>query len=123
MYYCKCTYDRKGTGKGRVVRVNDRAIPVIGRRGPNVLTFSRQSAAENGEAVSLARKTMATPGRFPVIILLGLIPPQGYSVAGRIREIKNSYDLMGNRTIVLPAFSILLKLTTLPRAQRVSVFK
>jgi hypothetical protein len=37
-------------------------------------------------------------------------------VAGIIRSIKKFSDLVGNRTLDLPAYSILPQLTTLPRA-------
>jgi hypothetical protein len=50
------------------------------------------------------------PGRFLV-----LSRPQGYSAAGRIRLIKKSNDLFGNRTRDLLACSIVPQPSTLPR--------
>jgi hypothetical protein len=42
--------------------------------------------------------------------------PQGHSKAGRVRLIEKSNDLIGIRTRYLPACSIVLQPTTLPRA-------
>jgi hypothetical protein len=41
--------------------------------------------------------------------------PQGHSVAGRIRWIENSIDLIGNRTRDLPTYSIVPQSTMLSR--------
>jgi hypothetical protein len=55
-------------------------------------------------------------GRFEILIYDRLSRIQGHSGAGSIRSIEKSNDLIGNRTRDLPACSIVLEPTTLPRA-------
>jgi hypothetical protein len=46
--------------------------------------------------------------------------PQRHSVAGSIRSIEKSNDLIGNRTRDFPTCSIVPQPTTLPRAPNIS---
>jgi hypothetical protein len=56
-------------------------------------------------------------GRILVLIFVrGSVDPQGHSVAGRIRSIEKSNDLIGIWTQDLPACSIVPQPTMLPRA-------
>jgi hypothetical protein len=67
--------------------------------------------------VRLTRRQPFTSSKFPgTHFCWRLSRPQGYNAAGRVRSIKKSNDHIGNQTRDLPACSIVLQPTTLPRS-------
>jgi hypothetical protein len=84
--------------------------------------FPDNRLTDEGEVVSLTRRPPFTPRKFSgTHFCQRLSRTQGHSAAGRIRSIEKSNDLVGNRNRDLPACSIMLKLTTLPRAPKRAV--
>jgi hypothetical protein len=81
--------------------------------------FVDSQPINGGEVVSLARWPPFTPRKIPGTHFC-LRPSRhlGHSVAGRIRSIEKSHDLIGNRTCDLLACSIERQPTTLPRDPR-----
>jgi hypothetical protein len=74
---------------------------------------------DGGEVVSHKRRPPFTPKKIPdTHFFQRLSRPQVYSAAGRIRSIKNPNDLIGNRSLDLPACSIVPQPITLPSAPR-----
>jgi hypothetical protein len=87
----------------------DKNIPVTGRGGPEVCEMSRlpyflvKRLTVGGEMVSLTLLPTYNPRKISGIhFFQRLSLPHGYSAAGRIRSIKNSNDLIGNRSGYLP---------------------
>jgi hypothetical protein len=85
------------------------------------ITVLDSRLTDGGKVFSLMRRPRFTP---PLTMKIPdtrfcwrLSQPQGHIASGRIRYIeKESNDLIGNRTRVLPAFSVVLLPITLPRA-------
>jgi hypothetical protein len=68
--------------------------------------MSRQSEHEGGKVVSSTHRPPLPPGNMPgTHFCKRLSRPQGHSAAGRIMSMKNSNDIIGNRTRDLPARS------------------
>jgi hypothetical protein len=80
--------------------------------------FLDNRLTDGGEVVSLMRRPAFTPQEdsWYSFLLEAGSTPQGHSAAGRIRSIKKSNDLIGNRTRDLPACSIVPQPTKLPLA-------
>jgi hypothetical protein len=68
--------------------------------------FSWQQTHEGGEVVSLAHRLSLPPRKYSGTHLWQrLTRLQGHSAAGKYMSMKNSSDIIGNRTRELPAFS------------------
>jgi hypothetical protein len=96
--------------------IKGEAIPVTDRGGPQGCETSRlphfldNRLTDDGE-VSLTRRPHFTPRKIPgTHFCWRLSRHQGHNAAGRIRSIKKSDDLIGNRTRDLPACSIVPQL-------------
>jgi len=69
--------------------------------------ISRKSAHECGKVVSPTHRPPLPPGIIPgTHFCWRLSRPQGHSVAGRIMSMKNSNDIIGNRTRDIPTCAI-----------------
>jgi hypothetical protein len=86
----------------------------MGRRGSHIFVANRLK--DGGEANSLTRRPLSTPGKFPgTHFSYRLSRSQGHSAACKTRSIEKSKDLNGNR--ILPACSTVPQPTMLPRAR------
>ena len=75
--------------------------------------ISRQSAEEGGKFVSPTHRPPLPTGRIPGNhFCWRLSQPQGHSAAGRIMSMKNSNEIIGNRTHDLPPYSVVPQPTT-----------
>jgi hypothetical protein len=99
-----------------------KAIPVIIRGGAWASETSRlphfpdNRLTDGGEVVRLTCRRSFTPKKIPnTHFYYRQSRTRGHSVAGRIRSIEKSNDLIGNRIRDLPACSIVPQPTTLPR--------
>jgi hypothetical protein len=82
-----------------------------------VPTFSRQSAHDGGEVVSITRRSPFTLRKIPgTHFCYRLSRRHGQSAAGSMKSIEKFNDLVGNRTRDLPACSMVPQPTTLPSA-------
>jgi hypothetical protein len=104
-------------------KVKGKGIPGTGHGGPQGCETSRlprfldNRLTDTDEVFSLMRWPAFTPRKIPgTHFCSGLSRYQDYSAAGRIRSIKKSNDLIGNRTRDVPACSVVPEPTTLPRA-------
>jgi hypothetical protein len=99
-----------------------KAIPLQTWTGPEGsrslrLPDSRQSAHEGGKVVSLTNRPLSLPGNIPrTNFYWRLSQPQGHSAAGKIMSVKNSNDIIENRTRDLRTCSAVPQPTALPRA-------
>jgi hypothetical protein len=79
--------------------------------------ISKQSLNEGGKIVSRTHRPPLPPGNIPgTHFCYRLSQPQSHSAAGRIMSIKNSSNIIRNRTRDLPTCSALPQPTALPRA-------
>ena len=86
--------------------------------------MSRQSAHEGGKVVSLTHRPSLPPGNIPgTRFCQRLSQHQGHIAAGRIVSMKNSNDIIGNRTRNLPTRSAMPQPTALPRASCITYTK
>jgi hypothetical protein len=100
--------------------VKGKAIPVTGRGGPEGCetwrfpNFPHNRLTDGGEVVSHKQRPPFTPRKIPgTHFCYGLSRPQGHSMAGRIRTIEKSNDLIGIRTRDLTARSVVPQPTIL----------
>jgi len=79
--------------------------------------ISRQSAHECGKVVNPTHRPPLPPGNTPgTHFCYRLSQPQGHSAVGRIMSIKNSNDIIGNRTRDFPTCSAVPQPTAPQRA-------
>jgi hypothetical protein len=84
----------------------------------------KNQQTDGSEVVSLIHMPCFTSMKIPATHFCSRLgQPQSHSVAGRIRSIEKSSDLIGNRTYVLPAYSIVLQQTLLPHAPILRISK
>jgi hypothetical protein len=102
-------------GCGQVgIEKKDKAAPVAGHQDSHFLNIW---LTYGGQVVSLICQPPFAPRKIPgTHFCQRLSRPQGDSVAGGIRLIGKSIDLMGNRSRDVAASSIVPQPTTLPRA-------
>jgi hypothetical protein len=92
-------------------------IPLRGRRDPQCSETSRLPHFPANSSHMAVRIRALFSGRF--LLCQRLNRPQNHRVAGRIRSIEKSGDLIGNRNRDLPTCSIVPQLTMLPRSSAV----
>jgi hypothetical protein len=79
--------------------------------------ISRQSAHEGGKVARPTHRPPLPPGNIPgTHFYYRMSQPQSHSAAGRIMSMKNSNDIIGNRTRDLLVCSAASQPTALPRA-------
>ena len=91
--------------KGKAVPLQARSGPKVSRklRFPDLMT----TAQDGGKVVSLTHRPPLPPGNTPgTHFCWRLSRPQGRSATGRIMPLKNSNDIIGNRTRDLPVCSV-----------------
>jgi hypothetical protein len=77
----------------------------------------------DGNDFSLTNRPPFTPKKIPgTHVYYRLSPPQGHSVAGRIRPIEKSNDLIRNKTSDLPLCNIVPRPTTLQQAPSITIY-
>jgi hypothetical protein len=85
-----------------------------------LLLFLDNRLIDGGEVVKLMRRPPFTHRKIPgTHFCYRLSRPQGQNATGRIRSIKKSNDLIGNRTREFPARSTVPQQTTLLRSPAV----
>jgi hypothetical protein len=85
-------------------------LRVSGARGSQI---SRKSSHEGGKVVSPTQRPLLPPRNIPgTHFCWRLSQPKGHSAAGKIMSMKNSKDIIGNRTPNLPAYSVVPQPTT-----------
>jgi hypothetical protein len=100
--------EKKRTVKGKAVPLQAWSGPEGSRklRFPDFMT----KAQDGGKFVSFTQWPLSSPRKYTwYSFLLRLSRPQGHSATGRIMSLKNSSDIIGNRTRDLPVCSVVRK--------------